>query len=174
MHVEPSPGREITEAVYNELRRLAGAWLRDQPPGHTLQPTAIVHEAYIRLAERGRGVWNDERHFTAATAKAMRQVLVDHARARQAAKRGGGRERRRLDVSLMADGGLPIDDILAIDEALERLARLDPRQARIVELRYFAGLTVDEIAAVIGASPRTVDLDWRIARGWLATFLGEG
>lgn len=155
-------------SVYEELRRLAAAALRRERPDHTLQATALVHEAYLRLADEPGARWEDRAHFTAVAARAMRRILVDHARARNAAKRGSGAGHISLaDFEPgVIDSGMGVD-LVALDDALARLASFDERQARIVELRFFAGLSVDESAAVIGASPRTVKRDWQMARAWL-------
>ena len=151
--------------VYRELRRLAGAYLRHERPGQTLQATALVHEAYLRLAGRDRP-WTDERHFLAIAARSMRQILVERARARGAEKRWARLERVSLTDALPAtsvqDAMLP-----ALDEALARLEQLDPEQARIVELRYFVGLGIDETADALGISPATLKRRWALARAWL-------
>lgn len=153
--------------VYDELRRLAAAALRRERADHTLQPTALVHEAFLRLVDVPEDRWNDRGHFIALAARAMRRVLVDHARGRNALKRGNAEVRVPFeDVDIAA--GEPGDvDLVALDDVLERLAALDARQARIVELRFFGGLTVEETAALIGSSPRTVKRDWQMARAWL-------
>ena len=151
--------------VYDELRALAGDMFRDQPPDHTLQPTALVHEVYIRLVNQHEAEWTDRAHFLAVAAKAMRNLLIDHARKRKADKRGGG-ERVPLDAVMDSAAERSID-LLALDEALEELACLHERQARVVELRFFGGLTVRGAAEVLEVSPPTVDRDWRMARAWL-------
>ena len=158
----------LFEIVYEELRRVAAAAIRRERPGHTLQPTALVHEAYLRLARESDERWESRAHFLAVAAQAMRRVLVDHARGRNAQKRGSG------------EGGVPLEDVdgaalgqdqevdfLALDVALARLAALDARQAHLVELRFFGGLTVEESARVVGISPRTVKREWQVARAWL-------
>lgn len=154
--------------VYDELRRIAASYLRRERPGQTLQATALVHEAYVRLVGPGGRPWNGRTHFLAIAALSMRQVLVDRARRRAAAKRGGARERITLDEAMLPapvpDAGI---DFVALDDALTRLASLDPVQARIVELRYFGGLTVDETAEVVGSSPATVKRHWTLARAFL-------
>jgi RNA polymerase sigma factor (TIGR02999 family) len=153
--------------VYDELRRLAAVALRNERRDHTLQPTALVHEAYLRLVDLPGDAWKDRTHFLALASRAMRRILVDHARTRKALKRGAG------DVGALADLDIPIVDptptvdIVLLDTALDRLAAIDGRQARIVELRFFGGLSVEETGAVIGASPRTVKRDWQLARAWL-------
>lgn len=161
----------LLPVVYQELRRLAAAYLRRERPGGTLQPTALVHEAYLRLAKDAPGRWQNRAHFCAIAAHSMRQILIDRARARQAAKRGGERQRVTLDDGVAATSGRGID-LLALDEALERLAALDPVQARIVELRFFGGLTIEETATAMSISPATVKRHWTVASAWLARELG--
>jgi RNA polymerase sigma factor (TIGR02999 family) len=158
--------------VYDELRRQARSALRGEGAGHTLQPTALVHEAYLRLADGRPGPWRSRGEFFGIAARCMRQVLVDAARTRQAAKRGGGAHAVTLgDADAVAAGAAGGEvagvDVLALDAALERLAALDPDQARLVELRYFAGLTIDDTAAALGVSPATVSREWSVARRWL-------
>jgi RNA polymerase sigma factor (TIGR02999 family) len=153
--------------VYDELRALAASFFARQPRHHTLQPTALVHEAYLKMVGSARPDWNDKRHFFDVAALAMRQLLTDHARRRGSQKRGGGLARVTLTDSDAPAGGMFDLDLEALDEALTRLAALDPRQGRIVELRYLAGLTVEETADVLGVSPRTVRLEWQVARAWL-------
>jgi len=159
-------------AVYDQLRALAGSMFKHQP-GQTLQPTALVHEAYAKLCDATRLEFNDRVHFMAVASRAMRQVLVDHARSRNASKRGG--HWQRMELEGIADGrsGSQRLDVLALNEALEQLAALDARQAQVVELRFFGGLSVDETAAALGVSPRTVELDWKMARAWLSRALAE-
>jgi len=153
--------------VYDELRRLAGAALRRERPSHTLQPTALVHEAFLRLVDVKSSRLQDRGHFIAIAARAMRRVLVDHARSRAAVKRGKAEARLSIDDVDVAAVDATDMDLVALDQALERLAAIDERQARIVELRFFGGLTVEETAVVIGASDRTVKRDWQMARAWL-------
>lgn len=163
---------ELLPLVYSELRELARARMANQPPGITIQPTALVHEAYMRLVGKEDPGWDSRGHFFGAAAEAMRQVLVDQARRRNRLKRGGGKKRidvEDFDVQLVA----PVEDILALDEALERLAAEDPRKARIVSLRYFAGLTREETAAAMGLSVPTIDREWRFIVGWLHKELSE-
>lgn len=152
--------------VYDELRALAESYLQRENPGHTLQATALVHEAYLRLVKQEDVEWQNRAHFFALAAQAIRRILVDHARGRGRAKRGGDRERVTLDgdVALTSDRDV---DLIELDAALEKLARLHERQARIVELRFFGGLTLREAAEVLGVSPRTIDGDWSMARAWL-------
>lgn len=162
---------ELLPLVYDELRRQARRLMRSQPPGHTLQTTALVHEAYLRLVDQSRVEWNGRAHFFGVAAKAMRSILVDHARARRTAKRGGG----ALAVTLDEAGGVAgavgetqVDvDVLALDEALARLGQRDPRKSQLVELRYFGGLGIEEAASVLGVSRATAKRDWITARAWL-------
>ena len=169
--------REALEAllplVYQELRRVAAAYLRRERPGQTLQPTALVHEAYLRLARARDLSWQNRAHFLAIAAHSMRQILVERARARHAAKRGGGGERVTLDEGHLADGPLDVD-LLDLDVALTRLSALEPDHARLVELRYFGGLTIEEAANAMGASPATVKRMWALARAWLLRELQPG
>lgn len=154
--------------LYQELHALAQQYLRRERPWHTLQATALVHEAYVQLSRGGDRPWRERDHFLATAARAIRRVLVNHAEAHKAQKRGGGGPRISLeDAPDLAEPGREVD-VLALEEALERLERLDPRQSRIVELRFFGGLAIDEIARLLGVSPRTVDGDWAMARAWLA------
>lgn len=157
----------LFDLLYRELRGLAVSAMRSERGDHTLQPTALVHEAFLRLAD-DTGAIENRRHFFGVAASAMRRILVEHARARHAAKRGGHAPRVSIDdVAVAAPAALDLVDLESLDAALTELARLDPRQARVVELRYFAGLTVEEAADVLGASPRTVKRDWQMARAWL-------
>ena len=160
---------ELLAEVYQELRRLARRHMRHERAGHTLQTTAVVHEAFLRLADSDVP-WQDRAHFFAVAASQMRRVLVDHARARASAKRGGGARRLPLDEALAA----PVrhsDELLEIDQALLRLAERDPRKSRVVELHFFGGLTYDEIAEVVGVSTATVRVDMRFAKAWLRSDL---
>jgi RNA polymerase sigma factor (TIGR02999 family) len=162
---------DLITQVYGELRRLASRLMRKEQPGHTLPPTALVHEAVVRLLSGGALVTaRDRSYLFASAARAMREVLIDHARRRDTARRGGGRRRVPLDlvVDYFEEQGL---DIVAVHEALDRLAELDERQSQIVTLRYFGGLTVPEIADALGVSIGTVERDWRIARAWLSNEL---
>jgi RNA polymerase sigma factor (TIGR02999 family) len=165
--------------VYAQLRRIAGSYFRGQNREHTLQPTALVHEAFLRLVRKQPGCWNDRTHFIAIAAVAMRQILVEHARKRSAQKRGGNEHRipmQALEKAPDAGGAEPLTrvDILALDAALSRLQTLAPRQARIIELQYFGGLTVEETAQVLGVSKGLVEKDWRRARAFLRSALAEG
>jgi RNA polymerase sigma-70 factor, ECF subfamily len=156
--------------VYDELRRLAASYLRRERAGQTIQATALVHEAYVRLAAEKVHRWKNRTHFLAIAALSMRQILVQRARARHAAKRGGDPERITLDDQLMSSGDRDAErrvDLIELDGALDRLAQLDAQQARIVVLRYFGGLTVEETAEAVGVSPATVKRHWTLARAWL-------
>jgi RNA polymerase sigma factor (TIGR02999 family) len=161
----------LTPLVYDRLRRLAWHYVRHERPGATLQGTALVHEVFLRLAGTPDIEWRDRTHFFAFASRAMRRILVDAARARRAEKRGGLLERIDVPASdLEASAGSVdrADELCALDEALKRLASLDPRRAQVIELRFFGGLTVEETAEVVGLSPLTVKRDWRTARTWLA------
>lgn len=162
---------ELAEALYPELRRVAGALMRRERPGHTLQPTALVGEAFLRLVDQRDATWQDRAHFLGVAARIMRQVLVDHARRRSAAKRAGGEERVTFTENLGVGGGDGLE-VLDLHRALERFATFDERGARVAELRLFAGLTAVETAEVTGVSERTVQNDWKAARLWLARELG--
>jgi RNA polymerase sigma factor (TIGR02999 family) len=164
---DPAGTDALVLAVYDELRRLAHHHLRRERPGHTLQTTALVHEVYLRLIPQDEATWTDRGKFIGVAAHLMREVLVDYARARSRAKRGGGRRRVPLEEDVAAvdpAGGERWEDL---DRALDRLGALEPRQVQVVELRYFAGLTVEETADVIGVSAKTVKRDWAVARAWL-------
>ena len=160
----------LVPLVYGELRRVAHARMRGQNPDHTLQTTALVHEAYLRLVEAPHHTWQNRTHFFALCAQAMRQILVDAARAKGAAKRGGGAPRVPFEDWLAASPP-PDIDLLALDEALTQLSAEDPRQGQVVELRYFAGLSVEETAEVLKVSPQTVMRDWNMAKLWLVRAL---
>ncbi len=157
---------KLVPLVYSELRRLAARYVRRERPGQSLQATALVHEAYLRLLKDDDLSFQNRAHFLGIAARSMRQILVEHARARDADKRGGERRRITLDEAVAA--GEPLDvDLLALDEALERLAQRDAQQSRIVELRFFGGLTNEETAEALGISPATVKRAWAVARAWL-------
>ncbi len=161
---------ELTPLVYEELRRLAHHFMSGQRPDHTLQTTALVSEAYLRLADQTNPSWQNRAHFFAVAARAMRQILVNYAKSNSAQKRGGGALKVELDeAALIAQG--QSKEIVELHEALEQLARLDPRKAEVVELKYFGGLNYDEIAAVLRISAITVRRDWEFARAWLYTEL---
>lgn len=158
---------ELMPLVYDELRRLAQSYLRRERSDHTLQATALVHEAYLRLVDQSEVQWNNKGHFFAITAQAMRRILVDHARGHQAVKRGGEGEKIPLEDALAFSSDQP-DKFLALDESLRRLAEVDSRQEQIVELRVFAGMSVEEIADIMKISPATVKRDWTMAKAWLS------
>jgi len=162
---DPDAVEDLLPLVYDELRRLARSYLRKERAEHTLQPTALVHEAYVRLAERVNPPWQDRVHFYAVVAKVMRRVLVDHARSRGALKRGGQVIKVPIDETRVAD--MKGADILALDEAMDRLEAMDPRKARIIDLRFFGGLTIEETAGVLEVSSPTVINETRKARAWL-------
>jgi RNA polymerase sigma factor (TIGR02999 family) len=153
--------------VYAELRQLAERHFRKERPGHTLQPTAIVHEAYFRLIDQTRVTWKNRGHFLAIASQAMRRILIDHARGRDAEKRGGHAERVTLDPAIASPEPAREVDVLALDEALERLKVLDAGQAQVVELRFFGGLTIEEAADVMAISPSSAKRDFRSAKAWL-------
>ena len=156
----------LVPLLYEDLRRLAAGHMRRESPGHSLQPTALVHEAYVRLIDQRQVHWRNRAHFFGVAAGMMRRILVDHARSRRADKRGGAWDRVTLVEDHVAGGAQEID-LLALHESLERLAAFDPRQSQIVELRYFGGLTIEEVAEVVGISEATVVRDWTIAKAWL-------
>jgi RNA polymerase sigma factor (TIGR02999 family) len=158
--------------VYDELRAVAERLMREERLDHTLQATALVHEAYLKLVDQTRVQWQDRAHFFAVAAQALRRILVDHARAHGRVKRGGGQTRVLLRDELLASYQ-PEVDVVALDEALARLAAKHPDHARIVEMRFFAGLTVDEVAALLEVTPRTVERKWRFARAWLKQALSD-
>ncbi len=160
----------LAQRTYAELRALAGAIFRSQPEGHTLQPTALVHEAFLKLAQAANAQWRGREHFLAVAARAMRQVLASHARKRATHKRGGGRARVTL-TGIAANDLTSSVDLVELDAVLTELERLSPRQTRIVECRIFGGLTLPEIAAALEVSLATVEKDWRRARAWLAVEL---
>jgi RNA polymerase sigma factor (TIGR02999 family) len=156
----------LTPLVYEELRRLARSYLRREKPGHTLQPTALVHDAYLRLVDSRLPDWRDRAHFYGVAAHLMRQILVDHARERNAVKRGGGAIHLSIaeDLAVLPEHQI---DLVALDDALERLAACGPRKAQVVELRFFGGLNEDEIAEVLKVSAVTVRRDWQFSKAWL-------
>ncbi len=162
----------LVPAVYDELRGLAGRYLQDERSNHTLQPTALVHEAYLKLVDQTRADLQGRTHFFALAAGAMRRILVDHARKHRAQKRGGDRHRITLDEGLVADSRRQ-EDVLALEEALVKLAQLDPRQAQMVEQRFFGGLSVAETAIVLGMSKRSAEREWTMIRSWLRRELAE-
>jgi RNA polymerase sigma factor (TIGR02999 family) len=157
---------ELTPLVYKELRRLAQSYLNRERPGHTLQGTALVHEAYLKLVDQRQVQWRDRNHFFALSAELIRRILVDHARSKQAEKRGGDQVKVGLEEGMDAAAAGDVD-LIALDDALKELARTDPQQSRIVELRYFAGLKIEETADVLKISPATVKRDWVVAKAFL-------
>jgi RNA polymerase sigma factor (TIGR02999 family) len=164
---DPSGAARLLPLVYEELRRLAAQKLADERPGQTLQPTALVHEAYLRLVgDDPKRPWANRGHFFAAAAEAMRRILVENARRKRRHRHGGGRQRQDLDLQGLAAPG-PDEELLALEDALQKLGQLDPQKAKLVELRYFAGLTGDQAASVLGISPSTVDRQWAYVRAWL-------
>ena len=167
---DPHAASRLLPLVYEELRRLAAVHLAREPGGQTLQPTALVHEAYLRL--RGEAHWDNRRHFFAAAAEAMRRILVDNARRKRRPKHGGGRHRVCGDVAAPRPE-MPLEDLLAVDEALDKLAREEPAKAELVKLRFFAGLTMSEVAEALGISLATAERHWTYARTWLYAELKE-
>ena len=163
---------ELMPIVYAELRRLARSYMRNQPADHTLQTTALVNEAYLRLIDSSRVNWQNRTHFFAISAQLMRRVLVDFARQRNSLKRGGEVQKVELDEALVV-ASEPKTDLVALDDALKILAKMNPRQSEVVELRYFGGLSEEEIAEHLGVSVRTVRRDWSVARAWLFGKLSE-
>jgi RNA polymerase sigma factor (TIGR02999 family) len=156
----------LTPLIYREVHRIARRLMAGQRPNHTLQATALVNEAYLRLVDMQQARWQDRAHFLALCARAMRQILVDHARSRDSIKRGGGQVRLVLAEGLAA-GSSPEANILELDDALNRLAARDPRKSQVIELRFFGGLSVEETAEALKISPETVHRDWKLARAWL-------
>jgi RNA polymerase sigma factor (TIGR02999 family) len=158
--------RQVSAILYDELKRQAARCMRGERPGITLQATALVHETFMRLASAGQVAWQDRKHFLAIAARTMRRVLVDLVRAKATAKRGARAEPALLESDIVADGP-SIVDLIALDEALETLSTFDARKVKVIELRFFAGLTVEETAEVLEVAPDTVARDWRLARAWL-------
>jgi RNA polymerase sigma factor (TIGR02999 family) len=163
---DSSAVNKLMPLVYDELRSLAGRFMSRERPGHTLQPTELVNEAFLRLVDQTRVDWQGRTHFFAVGARVMRRILVDHARSKLRKKRGERPQRVELTekLTLTTDS---LEDVLALDEALEKLNKVDPRQARIVEMRFFGGLTVSEVAEVLNVSKRTVEGEWTMVRAWL-------
>jgi RNA polymerase sigma-70 factor, ECF subfamily len=157
---------KLVAAVYDELRRLAAHYMRRERADHTLQATALVHEAFLRLTDQQNVSWQGKAHFFGVAAQLMRRILIDHARSRLRLKRGAGGEKLSLDEGLLLTEARSAE-LLAVNDSIDRLAKLDPRQARIVELRFFGGLSVEETAEVVGVSEKTVKRDWSLARAWL-------
>lgn len=163
---------KLVPLLYSELRRLAVHYLRRERPNHTLQATALVHEAYLRLVDQKQVKWKNRGHFFAVAAQQMRRILVDYSRRRQAVKRGGAQPALPEEIALVPDDRT--GEIVMLDEALVKLAALDPRHGRVVELRFFAGLSVEETAEVLGISAATVKREWTLAKAWLAREMGKG
>jgi RNA polymerase sigma factor (TIGR02999 family) len=163
---QPAAASQLIPLVYEELHRLARQHMWHERPDHTLQPTALVHEAFLRLVSESERTWQNRTHFIRIATQVMRRLLIDHARARRAAKREGTLQRVPLDEPWLVTDDQS-DELLALNEALDRLAAIDARQSRVVELRFFGGLSVDETAEALGVSPKTVKRDWTVARAWL-------
>ena len=171
---DPHALDELMPLVYKELRRLAAHYMRGERPGHTLQTSALVNEAYLRLAGHEEIQWQDRAHFFAVAAQAMRRILVDHARRRDNLKRGGGALRVALDDDAVIVSAGRVAEVVALDEALARLAEVAPRKSQLVELRFFGGLSIEETAEVLGVSPGTVMRDWTFAKAWLRREIAGG
>jgi RNA polymerase sigma-70 factor (ECF subfamily) len=169
---DAAAAEKLFPLVYDQLRIVADNLFRQQPAGHTLQPTALVHEAYMRLVNQEDERWSSRAHFFAVASKAMRQILINYAERRAAAKRGGDRQRVTLSEGVTPAPQRELD-VLALDEALRKLAGLSERMGRVVELRFFGGLTVEEVAHVLGVSKRTVEGDWQMAKAWLSRELSQ-
>jgi RNA polymerase sigma factor (TIGR02999 family) len=170
---DPAASVQLLPLVYDELRRLAAQKLARESPGQTLQATALVHEAYLRLVDPGEELpWDNRGHFLAAAAEAMRRILIDRARDRKRLKRGGGRRREDLDLEAFLEADAPADDLIDLDEAIARLGTIDSQAAALVKLRLFAGLTIEQAASAMGVSRRTAERDWTFARTWLFGQLG--
>ena len=163
---------KLMPLVYDELRRLASNYLRRERASHTLQPTALVNEAYLKLVDQRHAKWQNRAQFFGISAQLMRRILVDHARQHQAAKRGGSKQQRLSITSAERVAKQPEIDLLALNEALDELTIMDPQQAQIVELKFFGGLSIEETAEVLGISHATVERDWKMARAWLRRQLG--
>ncbi len=163
---------KLIPAVYDELRRLAGSYMRRERVDHTLQATALVHEAYLKLVEQRSVNWQSRAHFFGVAAQLMRRILIDHARGHSRQKRGGDEQKVSLDEALIFSEQ-QADELLAVDDSLNQLAKIDPRQAKVVEMRFFGGLSIEEAAEVLGVSPKTVKRDWSVAKAWLYADLKE-
>ncbi len=170
---DPTAARELLPLVYQQLRASAAKKMAAERSDHTLQPTALVHEAYIRLVGQGQVTWDGRAHFYFAAAEAMRRILIEHARARGRQKRSGDWRRVTLDSVNLAEKNAPIEEIVSVDEAICRMEERDERMAKIVRLRFFAGLSVQETAAALGVTDRTIRREWAVARAWLYKFLAE-
>jgi RNA polymerase sigma-70 factor (ECF subfamily) len=163
---------KLIPVVYNELRRLAGSYMRRERADHTLQATALVHEAFLKLVNQRSVSWQSRAHFFGVAAQLMRRILVDHARGHSRQKRGGEPVKVSLDEAFVSAES-QADEVLAVDDSLDALAKVDPRQARVVELRFFGGLSVEEAAGVLGVSPKTVKREWSVAKAWLTADLKQ-
>ena len=170
---EPNAAERLMPLVYEELRRLARHYLQRERPDHTLQATGLVHEAYLRLVDQNSTTWQNRAQFFGVSAQIMRRVLVDHARAHQAVKRGGVREKLQFDEALAPSDERAVD-LIALDEALQELVTFDLRKSRIVEMRFFGGLSMEEIGEVLDISPRTIRREWRVAKAWLRREIIKG
>jgi RNA polymerase sigma factor (TIGR02999 family) len=171
---DAAAAEKLMPLVYKELRVLAARYFGREATGHTLEPTAVVNEAFVRLVNKPDAAWNGRTHFVGVAARAMRQVLIDHARRRKAGRRGGGWKRVTLSGIGAGSAGLAQVDAIDLDNALEKLSAIDERRSRVVELRFFGGLTNAEVAEVLGVSAATIEGDWRFARAWLRRELGGG
>ena len=169
---EDGAATKLIPVVYDELRRLAGSYMRRERVDHTLQATALVHEAYLKLVEQRSVNWQSRAHFFGVAAQLMRRILIDHARGHSRQKRGGEQKKVSLDEAFVFSER-QADELLAVDDSLNRLAEIDPRQARVVELRFFGGLSVEETGEVLGVSPKTIKRDWSVAKAWLYADLKE-
>ncbi len=170
---DSNAAERLMPLVYDELRRLARRYLQRERPDHTLQATGLVHEAYLRLVDQNNMPWQNRAQFYSVAAQMMRRILVDHARAHQAVKRGGVREKLEFDEALAPADERSVD-LIALDDALQDLVTFDVRKSRIVELRFFGGLSIEEIGAVLALSPRTIRREWRLAKAWLRRELVKG
>jgi RNA polymerase sigma factor (TIGR02999 family) len=169
---DPKAAEQLLALVYQELRRVAASKMALEAPGHTLQPTALVHEAWLRLTNDESRRWNDRTHFFAAAAEAMRRILVDNARRKRAQRHGGGKQRAELTEAISIPAGSSDDQLLAVHEALEKFAATEPQKAELVKLRYFVGMTIEQAAEVLGVSLATAKRHWAYARAWLAEEMG--
>ena len=170
-HGDKDAPARLMPLVYDELRRLADHYLRQERPDHTLQPTALVHEAYLKLVDQTRVDWQNRAHFFGVAAQIMRRILVDHARRHRASKRGGFQQKMTLDEAVDYSQSRELN-LVALDDALNTLSHLDPRQSQIVELRFFGGLSIEETAEALNVSPATVKVDWSMAKAWLRREIG--
>jgi len=170
---DAAASEKLLSVLYDELKAIANQHMRNERTSHTLQATALVHEAYMKLVDQSRAQWQGKNHFCAVASQMMRRILVDHARAKSAAKRGQGAQKLTLDEGLVAGRTSSEVDLVELDELLNELASLNPRHAKIVEMRYFAGMTVEETASALDVSESTIKGDWRLAKTWLASRLRD-